>query len=93
MAMTMIKCGDHKRAPATLVCLHLLNGTSNHWHAVLVDGSEIPEGWVCPECKPHPWDLRLADWRLLCMHCIRRMQKARKAKVTIDDYRGMPKSK
>ena len=88
MATTMIRCGDHKRAPATLVCIHLAKGLSRRWHAVMVDGSEIPERWVCPECEPHPWDLQLADWELWCMHCIRRVQKATRAKVTVRDARS-----
>ena len=85
---TMVRCGNHGLVPATLVCKHLAKGLSRRWHAVLVDGSEIPEGWVCPECEPHPWDLQLADWELWCMHCIRRVQKATRAKVTVRDARS-----
>jgi len=85
MGTTMITCRDHKRAPATLVCIHLARGMSRHWHGYLAPGSEIPEGWVCPECEPHPWDLGLFDWELWCMHCIRRVQEATGAIVTIHD--------
>jgi hypothetical protein len=86
MATTMITCGDHKQAPASTVCIHLAQGLSNHWHGAMVDGNEVAEDWLCPECQPHPWDLGLADWVLLCMHCIRQMQKETRAIVTIHDY-------
>jgi hypothetical protein len=88
MATTMITCGDHQRAPATLVCVHLAEGLSKNWYAMTVDGSEIPEGWVCPECEPHSWDIRLDGWRLMCMHCIRRLQAVPGSKVTIDEYKA-----
>lgn len=87
MATTLIRCGDHKLAPATLVCMHLADGLSRNWYAVMVDDSDIPEEWVCPQCKPHPWDLGVADWRLICMHCIRELQSAPGTKVRIDDLR------
>jgi len=87
MATTMITCGDHKQAPASMVCIHLVTGESKHWHGAMVEGNDVAEDWLCPECEPHPWDLGLKDWRLICMHCIRRMQEETGATVTIHDYR------
>ena len=43
MATTMITCGDHKQAPASMVCIHLAQGLSNHWHGAMVDGNEVAE--------------------------------------------------
>ncbi len=83
MSTTMIQCGDHRQAPASMVCIHLAEGKSRHWRGYMVDGNDIPEAWLCPECDPHPWDLGLGNWVLVCMHCIRRMQKKTGAKVQI----------
>ncbi len=85
MGTMMIECGDHGRAPASAVCIHLARGTSNRWHGTLLEGEEVPGDWLCPECEPHPWDLGLRDIEMWCMHCVRRIQEERGATVTIHD--------
>lgn len=76
--MTLIKCSDHKLAPAILVCRHLLEGTATEWCPVFSEDDENHD-WICPDCgKLYP-NIPVEDVRIVCLHCCRGLQK--KAKV------------
>ena len=82
----LIECRDHKFAPWSIVCRHLVTGRSREW--IRVEGSGEPddltdEDWVCPECfekhfgQPHdePSEDDLKDLQAICMHCVRKLRK------------------
>ena len=68
-----------------MVCVHLAEGLPQSWHGHFVPHNETAEAWLCPECDPHPWDIDLDGWALMCMHCIRELQAAPGTTVTIHE--------
>lgn len=76
----LIKCGDHKCAPFGLICTHLAEGKSTNWISVTeldlyAERTEIENDWVCPECAAKWPNLRIAEVRLVCIHCIRKQRQ------------------
>ena len=71
--MALIKCGDHRYAPAVIVCRHLCDGTSTVWCPVDSDDPEIDHDWLCPECFERFAVLDVEDLVAVCMHCARRL--------------------
>ena len=72
--MSLIKCGDHKYAPAVIVCVHLFDGTSHEWCRCEVEGGEESD-WLCPECRERLPDVDPEDLKAVCMHCARKRRK------------------
>jgi len=71
----LIRCGDHKYAPWCVVCVHVLNGTTQECVRVPMGEGE-QDDWLCPECfKKGPDGLGLGDIRCVCIHCAQRLVK------------------
>jgi len=70
----LIQCADHKWAPWSLACVHLVNGAPD-WTAVPNDDSpEVDLDWLCIEChRKHP-EVDVDDLRAICIHCVRELQ-------------------
>src|SRR5215469_12926840 len=45
----LIKCGDHKWVPMSIVCLHILDGTETEY-VRLEAGPGLQDDFVCPAC-------------------------------------------
>jgi hypothetical protein len=80
---TMVRCGDHKWAPARVVCVHPANGTSTDWRPVNeVDrakggrgfGPRCEHDYLCPACAERFPHLSVDDLATLCMHCVRKLR-------------------
>lgn len=74
----LIECGDHSYAPWSIVCVHLIDGTSREWKLIEVDdGREVDGDWVCPDCheKHMAGNDDINFLRPICMHCVRTIRK------------------
>jgi len=73
-APKLIQCGDHKWAPWCVVCVHLVEGTSQQWERLAgSDGDQ--DDWVCPECLATGVEnLPIEELKAICIHCVRDMQ-------------------
>ena len=70
----LIQCADHKWAPWSLVCVHLVKGSTD-WNAVPNDDSpEVDFDWFCSECRCKLPDVDVDDMRAICIHCVRELQ-------------------
>ena len=70
----LIECGDHKMAPYSFLCGHLITGQSRHWCFVGVDdGREVAGDWICPKCFGlyRAGKLSGDELRPVCMHCVK----------------------
>ena len=75
----MDDCPTHGMTGKLMVCVHLINGISDEWMPLIVEGSE-PDGpqkvsaYVCFNClrsaRPGPMDR-------MCVECIRQRLDAR----------------
>lgn len=70
----MVQCGDHKWAPAAIVCVHLVKGKSKEFHTLEGEGCEYDR--VCTECLKKLPDISPDDLMCLCMHCIRQIEES-----------------
>jgi hypothetical protein len=73
----LIQCGDHSWAPWSMVCVHLVEGTSKQWCPMPQDeGSEVKNDWLCPECRAAAQQDRISaeDLKAICIHCVRSLQ-------------------
>ena len=73
----LIQCGDHKWAPWSIVCVHLLEGSSRTWRRLTNPDPEVDYDWFCPECLKRvdedPDDI--SNLHAVCMHCVRRLRR------------------
>ncbi len=71
----LIQCGDHKWAPWSIVCTHLVDGTSKDAVALHSSNPEVDYDWLCRECYDvrSDFDKLMAEDKLkaVCMHCTR----------------------
>jgi hypothetical protein len=74
----LILCGDHKLAPWSVVCVHLVEGTSKDWVPVHIEPQDrshpdVENDWLCRECaclgEPPVQNLKA-----ICIHCVRELQ-------------------
>ncbi len=79
MKTQLIQCGDHKFAPWSVVCIHLIEGTSKEWTPVQVEGgTEVENDWMCPDCvsKMEAGDTDMVPLlRPICIHCVRKLRR------------------
>jgi hypothetical protein len=70
----LIQCGDHKLAPWSVVCIHLLNGSSEDWQRLPgEDGNQ--DDWLCPVCAAKGAEhVPVEELKAVCIHCVREMQ-------------------
>lgn len=77
----LIQCGDHMWAPWSLVCSHLLDGSSRVWLPLDNPLPEVDYDWMCPEClsrhdeEASADDYDITDLRAICIHCVREVRK------------------
>ena len=72
----LIRCGDHSWAPWSIVCVHLMNGTSRDWLPINSNHPEVDYDWVCPDCEPMLEKEKLSEEDMVklacvCIHCVR----------------------
>jgi hypothetical protein len=72
--MKLIRCGDHKLAPWSIVCVHLLDGSSMDWNAVPQEEEAEMDDYFCNACMEGD-DIPLEEMRAICIHCVRNIQK------------------
>lgn len=67
----LIKCGDHKLAPPTFVCKHLMSGDANSYYFFPDDEQG---SYVCCHCVDNvlPEDCEI---HMVCIHCARQLVK------------------
>lgn len=73
----LIQCGDHSWAPWSIVCVHLMEGTSHEWIPIPSDFPEVDFDWACPACNPNDPEtvFNLDNLRPVCIHCVRRYRR------------------
>ncbi len=69
----MVRCADHKDAPAGIVCVHLASGTATEWVSAAT-GPDSEYDCMCVDCAKHVERLTADDLLLMCMHCIRKVK-------------------
>lgn len=70
----LIQCSDHKWAPWSIVCIHLVNGSTD-WNPVPNnDSPEVDYDWLCNECRSKLPDLEADGLKAICIHCVRLLQ-------------------
>lgn len=77
MSQDLIRCGDHKLAPWSIVCIHLINGTSQEWTPVQQPNDSGEFDWVCPDCDAKMDEGIVSMVPLLrpvCIHCVRKLR-------------------
>jgi hypothetical protein len=74
--INLIQCGDDGWAPWSVVCIHLLNGSSREWVPLDSTNPEVDHDWLCPECvkKHDAGDHNLNEMRAVCIHCVRKVR-------------------
>jgi hypothetical protein len=79
MSQKLIQCADHKWAPWSIVCGHLLQGKAKDWNAVPQEGSgEAMNDWLCSKCLKRLPDVPVEDLHAICIHCVRKLQARKK---------------
>jgi hypothetical protein len=70
----LIQCGDHKMAPWSVVCIHLLDGISEEWlRQPGEDGDQ--DDWLCPSCAAKGAEqVPVEELKAVCIHCVRELQ-------------------
>jgi len=76
--INLIQCGDHAWAPWSIVCTHLMDGTSREWEELNSNNPEVDFDWLCPECNKifqsqmeADRDVSLEHLKAICIHCVR----------------------
>lgn len=83
MNTNLIQCGDHKMAPWSVVCIHLIQSESNEWIPIESTSPEVDYDWTCPECVPEPnKEINIENLRPVCIHCVRKLRKELDPKYT-----------
>ncbi len=72
--MPLIRCGDDGYAPAVVVCVHLLRGTSTDWCAVPSGDPEVDYDWLCADCWKRRDTIGVEEIRAICMFCAHRLR-------------------
>ncbi len=80
MKSDLIQCGDHKWAPWSIVCIHLIDGHCREWVALESSSDETDHDWVCPDCADamaecEPSKEIVANLRPVCIHCVRQLRR------------------
>lgn len=81
----LIDCGNHNsygKSPWSVVCVHLIEGTSREWIPIESIIPEVDFDWICPKCLElcddedglNPGN-NLENLRPVCIHCVRTMRK------------------
>jgi len=77
----LIKCSDHRLAPWSIVCTHLMTGQSKEWKPIHSNNPEVDNDWLCPECHQthmhaldHNLEEDLTHLRAVCIHCVHKLR-------------------
>ena len=69
----LIKCGDHKWAPMSIVCRHIIRGMADEYVRLPALPGE-QDDFVCPACFAlGPDGLEADDLLAVCIHCARQL--------------------
>jgi len=73
MNINLIECSDHKLAPWSVVCIHLIIGKSKEWVPIESENPEVDFDWTCPDCVPDTRSetMSIENFRPVCIHCVR----------------------
>lgn len=74
MNENLIECGDHKWAPFSVLCVHLISGDSNEWVPIDSQSPEVDFDWLCPACADTIENPNLEDLKVVCIHCVRKLR-------------------
>lgn len=73
-----IICGDHKKRRWSIVCVHLVTGTSRMWNSVEGSEGDGVMDWLCPEClREFDRIVRardLTNLRPICVECVKKLR-------------------
>ena len=78
----LISCGDHKLAPWSIVCVHLMNQMSKDWVPIKSNHPEVDFDWVCTECAKTISNPDIENLRCVCIHCTQQLRKSFDANFT-----------
>lgn len=77
----LIQCSDHTWAPWSIICIHLITGSSREWQPLDSTNPEIDHDWLCPQCmKTHQHETEnnlkvdITPLRAICIHCVRSLR-------------------
>jgi hypothetical protein len=78
----LIECGNHQWAPWSVVCTHLLTGTSKNWVSIESEHPEVDFDWLCPDCfkefnreYDEQIDHKITYLRPVCIHCVKKLRR------------------
>ena len=77
----LIQCADHKWAPWSIICTHLMDGSSRVWLPLESSLPEVDHDWMCPVCiEGHDEEASADDsdtqhLHAICIHCVRSLRK------------------
>ena len=74
-APNLIMCGDHKMAPWSIVCVHLVDGSSREWMPIDSTFPEVDFDWVCPDCYSTITEPDISRLKAICIHCVRYLRQ------------------
>jgi hypothetical protein len=84
----LIKC-KHGWRPWSIVCVHLLNGSSTDWIPIPQNRKGDSFDWICPKCDKR-WEemvekFNIDDVRPVCIDCVADIRRGldRNFKLTI----------
>ena len=80
-SLNLIQCADHKWAPWSIVCIHLVDGGTD-WNPVPNEMPEVDYDWLCDVCRNKYPDVDVDDLKSICIHCVRELQS--KAGVDVE---------
>lgn len=77
----LIQCSDDGWSPWSIVCNHLVYGTSSSWIPVPSRSLSTEYDWLCPEClalmEAGKAGSNLNNLAAICIHCVRRLRRER----------------
>jgi hypothetical protein len=74
--MALIRCNDHRYAPAVIVCVHLFDRQATEWCPVPSGDLEVEHDWLCPACLQLFPEIDVEDLRTVCIHCARKLRES-----------------
>lgn len=70
-----IKCHHGEKMPWSIVCVHLMEGTSKEWTPIPSGfAPEVEHDWVCPKCEENMDKPNLDDLKPICICCVEHLR-------------------
>ena len=82
LGTALIECADHMKAPASVVCTHLLDGTATEWIGLPSppDDPVSDYDFLCPACFDDLPNLGADGLQTVCLHCLKRNRSRPRAR-------------